>query len=277
MKQLFSKKLSNNSLTPERKEYLSHRKKNIFKIRITQIAILIVFLILWEILANNDIIDSFITSKPSKIAKTFINMLSEGLMMHIGVTCLETMIGFLLGTIIGTMIASILWWSPFLSKVLSPYLVVLNSLPKVALGPIIIVWVGAGMPAIITMALAISLIVTIMEMLNGFTSTDENKIKMVKTFGANKIQVFCKIVFPSNIPTLLNAFKVNIGLCMVGVITGEFLVSKAGLGYLIVYGGQVFKLDLVMTGVIILAIVASLMYQGIILLGKLISKKNKWQ
>lgn len=264
-------------ISKERQEYLCKLRRANLSVRISQFAILILFIALWEVLANFKIIDSFITSKPSKIAQTFFNMLSEGLMMHIGITCLETIIGFLLGTIIGTVIASLLWWSPFLSKVLSPYLVVLNSLPKVALGPIIIVWVGAGMSAIITMALAISLIVTILEMLNGFTSTDENKIKMVKTFGANKLQVFCKIVFPSNIPTLLNAFKVNIGLCMVGVITGEFLVSKGGLGHLIVYGGQVFKLDLVMTSVIILAIVASLMYQGIILLGKLISKKSKWQ
>lgn len=267
----------NKQISKERQEYLNTLKKEKFSIIICQILILVFFLILWEVLASYDIIDGFITSKPSKIVTTFINMLSEDLLMHIGVTCLETLIGFLLGTIIGTVVASILWWSPFLSKVLSPYLVVLNSLPKVALGPIIIVWVGAGMSAIITMALAISLIVTIMEMLNGFTNTDFNKIKLVKTFGANKAQIFSKIVFPSNISTLINAFKVNIGLCMVGVITGEFLVSKAGLGHLIVYGGQVFKLDLVMTSVIILAIVASLMYQGILLLGKLISKKSKWQ
>lgn len=262
--------------SPERLAYLQKLKKDKLKIRLTQIFILVFFIVLWEVSANLGWIDSFITSKPSKIAQTFVNMLSQDLMKHIGITCLETIIGFLLGTVIGTIIASILWWSPFLSKVLSPYLVVLNSLPKVALGPIIIVWVGAGMPAIITMALAISLIVTILEMLNGFTSTDTNKIKMVKTFGASRLQIFNKIVFPSNIPTLLNAFKVNIGLCMVGVITGEFLVSKGGLGHLIVYGGQVFKLDLVMTSVIILAIVASLMYQGVILLGKIIGR-GKWQ
>ena len=266
-----------NQISKERQKYLRNLKRNKLKIVIAQISILVIFVLLWEILANYEIIDSFITSKPTKIWSTFINMLSDNLMMHIGITCLETIIGFLLGTIIGTAIASILWWSPFLSKVLAPYLVILNSLPKVALGPIIIVWVGAGMPAIITMALAISLIVTIMEMLNGFTSTDTNKIKMVKTFGANKLQIFTKIVFPSNISTLLNSLKVNVGLCMVGVITGEFLVSKGGLGHLIVYGGQVFKLDLVMTSVIILAIVSSIMYHGIVLLGKLISRKSKWQ
>ncbi len=264
-------------ISNERKEYLRKRKQNIFLIRFTQFAILFAFIIIWEVLAQTGIIDSFITSSPSRIVNTFINMLSEGLLMHIGITCLETLVGFLLGTVIGTLIATILWWSPFLSKVLSPYLVILNSLPKVALGPIIIVWVGAGMPAIITMALAISLVVTILEMLNGFMSTDENRIKMVRTFGANKFQVFTKVVFPSNIPNLINAFKVNIGLCMVGVITGEFLVSKGGLGYLIVYGGQVFKLDLVMTSVIILAIVASLMYHAILLLGNLISKKTNWR
>lgn len=269
--------MSKTIISNERKKYLHKLKMNAFLIRFSQIAILVIFIVAWELMANANIIDSFITSKPSKIVTTFTNMLHDGLMMHIGITCLETLIGFLLGTIIGTLVASLLWWSPFLSKVLSPYLVVLNSLPKVALGPIIIVWVGAGMSAIITMALAISLIVTILEMLNGFNSTDENKIKMVKTFGATKFQTFTKIVFPSNIPNLINAFKVNIGLCMVGVITGEFLVSKGGLGHLIVYGGQVFKLDLVMTSVIILAIVASLMYQGILILSNLIARKTNWR
>lgn len=265
------------NISLEREKYLRKLQLDKYLVRITQFAILIGFIILWEVLANKGIIDSFITSKPSKIWSTFINMLSEGLLKHIGITCLETLIGFLIGTILGTLIASILWWSPFLAKVSAPYLIVLNSLPKVALGPIIIVWVGAGMPAIITMALAISLIVTILEMLNGFTSTDENLIKMLKTFGANRFQIFSKIVFPANIPNLINAFKVNVGLCMVGVITGEFLVSKGGLGHLIVYGGQVFKLDLVMTSVIILAIVAYAMYQGVLIISNIISKKTKWK
>ena len=265
--------MDNNNISAERRKYLQNIKRDKFLIRFTQVMILVIFIIAWELLANFGVIDSFITSKPTKIIKTFIDMLSERLMYHIAITCFETLIGFFLGTLIGTFIATILWWSPFWTKVLSPYLVVLNSLPKVALGPIIIVWVGAGMPAIIVMALAISLVVTILEMLNGFNSTDENQIKMAQTFGATKFQTFSKIVFPSNIPNLINAFKVNIGLCMVGVITGEFLVSKGGLGYLIVYGGQVFKLDLVMTGVIILAIVAYIMYQGIILIGNFIIKK----
>ena len=203
-----------------------------------------------------------------------MNLSQNGLLEHIGVTCFETIIGFLSGTILGIIVAIILWWSNFLSKVAEPFLVVLNSLPKVALGPVIIIWVGAGMPAIIVMALSISLIVTILEILNGFLNTDKEKIKMAKTFGANKFQILTKIVIPANISTFINSLKVNIGLSLVGVISGEFLVSKAGLGYLIVYGGQVFKLDLVMASVIILGIVAAVMYESVVLLEKLITKTH---
>lgn len=189
-----------------------------------------------------------------------------------GVTIYETLVGFLLGAALGTLLAIVLWWSAFVSKVSEPYLVVLNSLPKIALGPVIIILVGAGTKAIIFMALAISLIVTVLEMLSGFRSTDKELIKMAATFGASKRQIFTKVVFPFNIVTLFNSLKINIGLSLVGVIAGEFLVSKAGLGYLIVYGGQVFQLDLVMASVIILSVVAALMYEGVVLLEKLVMR-----
>ena len=165
----------------------------------------------------------------------------------------------------GLLLAILLWQSELVSKILEPYLVVLNSLPKIALGPVIIIWVGAGTEAIIVMAVAISMIVTVLEMLEGFRSTDPELIRMAETFGASRQQIFRKIVFPANIPVLFNSLKINIGLSLVGVIAGEFLVSKAGLGYLIVYGGQVFQLDLVMTGVIILALMAVGMYRCITL------------
>lgn len=217
------------SVSDNRKKYL--RKKHITKISIiiTQISILIAFIAIWEIAANKGIIDSFIMSKPSKILKTFINLSSNDLLMHVRVTCNETLIGFLLGTGLGIVIAILLWWSDFLSKVAEPYLVVLNSLPKVALGPVIIIWVGAGTSAIITMAIAISLIVTILDILNGFLETDKEKIKMAKTFNCSKLQLLLKIIIPANISNFINSLKINIGLSMVGVITGEFLVSKAGL------------------------------------------------
>ena len=237
--------------------------------------ILFTIIVLWEVLANLNIIDSIITSQPSRILDTFMNLFSNDLLKHLGVTLYETIIGFIGGTLLGIVISIILWLSKFLSKVFEPFLVVLNSLPKVALGPIIIIWVGSGASAIIVMALAISLIVTILDILHGFINTDKDKIKMARTFKANKFQVLTKIVIPANIPCFINSLKINIGLSLVGVISGEFLVSKAGLGYLIVYGGQVFQLDLVMTSVILLGIMAAIMYKSVVLLEKFILKTDK--
>ena len=213
----------------DRKKYLRKIRINKIAIFMTQIGILIGFIVLWEVLANLKIIDSFITSQPSRILNTFMNLSSNDLLHHLGVTFYETIIGFLAGTFLGICVAIILWLSKFLSKVAEPFLVVLNSLPKVALGPVIIIWVGAGTQSIIVMALAISLVVTILEILNGFVHTDKDKIKMARTFKATKLQILRKIVIPANIPTFINSLKINIGLSLVGVISGEFLVSKAGL------------------------------------------------
>lgn len=261
-------------ISNDRKIYLKKIKLRRAEILITQISIVVIFIALWEILARIGKIDSFITSQPSRVLETFLNLSSNDLLRHLKITCIETLVGFSLGTIMGVAISIILWWSPFMSKVSEPFLVVLNALPKIALGPIIIIWVGSGTPAIIVMALAISLIVTILNILNGLISTDKEKIKMAETFNASKLQILTKIVIPANISTLFNTLKVNIGLSLVGVISGEFLVSKGGLGYLIVYGGQVFKLDLVMTSVIILAIVAAVMYESIEILEKIVMKQR---
>lgn len=262
-------------MSDERKKYLRKIKNEKVLILGSQILLLIAFLGLWQILADKGIIDSFITSSPSRILDTFKNFESNNLLEHIKVTTYETLVGFSLGTILGVIIAIILWWSKFIARVLDPYLVVLNSLPKVALGPIIIIWVGAGTSAIIVMAIAISLIVTILDILNGFLNTDKELIKMAKTFNASKYQILTKIVIPANMSTFINSLKINIGLSLVGVISGEFLISKAGLGYLITYGGQVFKLDLVMSSVIILGVVAGLMYLSVTLLEKMLLKRNK--
>ncbi len=265
----------NNFLSKERKRYLAQKRRRKWTIFGCQIGVFIAFFLLWEVAAQKGWIDSFILSQPSRIFKTLINMWQNDLLYHIGVTVFETLAGFLLGAIGGMLLAVCLWWSPFISQVCEPYLVVLNSLPKIALGPVIIVVAGAGTKAIIVMALAISLIVTVLEMLNGFLHTDRDLLKMGQTFGAKKQQLFFKIVLPYNLPTLFNSLKINIGLSLVGVIAGEFLVSKAGLGYLIVYGGQVFKLDLVMTGVLILAVVAALMYEAVCLLQKWVMRRRE--
>ena len=265
--------MSKKSFSPERIKYLSKIRNRKIAVLICQISLAVGFFVIWELLSNNGVIDSFITSKPSDIYKTFINLCQTDLVNHLKITLEETLTGFALGSGLGVAIAIILWLSPFISKVFEPFLVILNSLPKVALGPIIIIWVGAGMPAIIVMAIAISLIVTILDLLNGLINTDKEIIKMAQTFNAKKYQILTKIVIPANVPTFFNTMKVNIGLSLVGVITGEFLVSKGGLGYLIVYGGQVFRLDLVMTSVIILAVVAAIMYEGIRIVEKFCVKR----
>lgn len=260
-------------LSKERLEWLRRRKQRARNIKLWQWGLLVGLLLLWELAAQCEWIDAFLVSQPSRIAQTLLNTSQNGLLKHIGVTLYETLTGFFLGVIGGLAISILCWWSPFVSHVAEPYLVVLNSLPKIALGPVIILIAGAGTKAIIFMALAISLIVTVLEMLSGFQRTDAEIIKMAQTFGATRKQILCKVVLPSNLPTLFNSLKINIGLSLVGVIAGEFLVSKAGLGYLIVYGGQVFQMDLVMASVLILAVVAALMYRGVSLCQRLISKR----
>lgn len=263
----------NNAPSERRLRYLKQQKQTKTAMRVCQVGILVVFFAGWELAAQLGWLDSFIFSCPSRVLKSLGNLYQSGdLWLHVGTSVAETVVGFLLGTLLGIVIAVLLWWSDFLCKVLDPYLVVLNSLPKTALGPIFIVWMGAGPGAIIAMTLAISLIVTILDMLNGFLSTDQQKIRLLRTMGASRLQILFKLVLPANFSTMINALKVNVGLSWVGVIMGEFLVSKAGLGYLIVYGSQVFQMDLVMTTVLILAVAAALMYQCILLLEKALKK-----
>lgn len=263
------------SVSKEQAAFLGGIKRRKTAIHSIQWLLLAGFFLLWELSARSGWIDPFIFSQPTRMIDAGIKMMQDGsLWLHIGTTFWETVAGFVLGTILGTATAIILWWHPFISDIAQPYLVVLNSLPKTALAPIIIVWIGNNQKAIIVVALLTSVVVTVMSVLNGFLQVDQEKIKLIEIFGGSKTQVLKKVVFPVNIPCILNALKINVGLSFVGVIVGEFLVAQAGLGYLILYGGQVFKLDWVMLSVMILAIMAALMYQGVALLEK---KFLKWQ
>ncbi len=256
-----------------RNEYLKSVKREKNKVIAFQIGIVVIFLFLWQILSRFNILDPFIFSSPLRILNSFIEQIQLDLSYHIFVTVFETAVGFSLGVIIGFLIAAAMWFSPFLTKVLSPFLVVLNSLPKIALGPVIIVFAGADMKSIILMAVAISLIVTVLELSGGFNKTDKNLIATLESFGANKKAVFLKLVLPYNLSVLFQSFKINIGLSLVGVIAGEFLTSRAGLGYMIVYAGQVFRMDIVMMNVFILGVIAYLMYAFINLLEKVVMRK----
>ena len=253
--------------------FLYNRRKRQISIRLFQVSILVFFFGLWEVAAHMEWINTFLMSQPSQIWHTFTDMVLNGkLFHHLQVTMTEHMIGFVSGTIMGTLIAIALWWSEYLYNLFEPYIVILNSIPKIALGPVIIVWLGNGPQAIIAMSLLISIIVTIMMLINGFQEVEENKVKLLKTLGASKRQILFKVILPASIPTIFSALKVGVGLSLVGTIVGEYLVSKAGLGYLIIYGGQVFNLHLVMMSVLLLSIIAGLLYYLILLLENWIVK-----
>lgn len=257
----------------EHQQFLRKRKTRKLLIRLTQIMIFILFIIIWQFLADKNLINTFIFSSPKKILDCLINLHQKGnLYNHIWITVWETLVSFILGAFIGLLIATIMWWNKFLSKVIDPYLTILNSLPKVALGPIIIIWAGAGMKSIILMALLISVVVTVLSVYQGFIDTDPIKIKLMQSLHARKSQIYFKLLLPSSLPTIISALKINISMCLIGVIMGEFLVSKEGIGYLIMYGSQVFNLDLVITGIFILCIVATIMYYIIVFLEKKLVK-----
>jgi NitT/TauT family transport system permease protein len=202
-----------------------------------------------------------------------MNLVRRGeLWTHLGMTVGETAAGFTIGTMLGILAAVVLWWSDLLSEILDPYIVILNSIPKVALGPIYIVWLGTNVSAIVAMAITISVIVTIVMVYVGFRQVDPDKVKLLRTFGASRIQILQKVILPASVPVMMAALKVNVGLSLVGTIVGEFLVSKAGLGFLIIYGGQIFNMSLVMASVILLSVVSAVLYYGVSALEKAVVK-----
>lgn len=267
--------MARNELSKERLLYVKKQKTNKTLVTLLRVGILFFLIALWEILARIGVIDSFLMSMPSKIVLTIKDLFLTGdLLTHVFTTLYETVLGFLIATVLGTVIALLLWWSEFLRKVLEPYIVVLNSLPKIALGPIIIVWFGAGTKSIIFMAIIITIIVTIITMQNGFLATEKSKVLLMNSLGASKMQTLIKLVIPASIPTFVSCLKINVGMAWIGSIMGEYLVSKQGIGYLIVYGGQVFRLDLVMASTVILCTLAGVMYALVVMLEKRITKKR---
>ena len=244
--------------------WLRQERRTRLTIRAAQVAILIVFLVLWEILPRAHLINPLFTSYPSAIWPTFLDMLKDtpqqpGILTHAWATVVTTVVGFTAAMLLGVAIASVLWWWDSLYKVLDPYLVVANAMPKTAFVPIFYIWLGAAL-SVYGMSLAISLFITILMIYSGFQGIDPNKIKLAQTFGASKAQILAKVVLPGSVPTLIAALKVNAGLSLVGVVVGEFQSANLGLGYLIVYGSQILKMNIVMTAITLLAIVSSLMY-----------------
>lgn len=251
-------------MSVDQKRYLNKIKVRKIKVLFWQILIIVGFIFIWEYLSRNNLINNFVFSSPSKILETIITLAKDGnLFIHIFVTLEEVLIAFTLGIILGFTIAVFLYELPFVADVLDPFLTMINSLPKVALGPLIIIIAGANTKSIIVMALLINLIVNIITIYNGFKGVDQKKLTLMKSFGATKIQTLFKLVIPCSYSTIISSLKLNISMSLIGVIMGEFLVSRKGLGYLIIYGTQVFNLSLVMAGIFILIIISFLLYKAI--------------
>lgn len=255
--------------------YLIEKRKKAIMVLITQIVLLLVFLVSWELCSRFEIIDAFLFSRPSKIGallKRYIE--TKEIYKHIGISVLETILGLTIGTLVGIGIAIALWWNKTLAKICDPFLVVFNALPKTALAPIIIIWIGTGIKGITAVAISISLVLTIISAHSAFIQVEEEKVKMLQSFKASKWQILTKLILPANLTNLVSIVKINIGMSWVGVIVGEFIVSRYGIGYLIMYGSQVFNMDLVMMGVIVLAIISFLMYEVVNWIEKKIRRKR---
>jgi NitT/TauT family transport system permease protein len=253
--------------SPQYGEWVRRQRRARLTVRAAQLAILAVCLVLWQLLPRMQIVNPLFTSYPSEIWPTFLDMLKTtpqqaSILTHTASTVLATVIGLAAAMVVGTAAAAALWWWSGLYRVLDPYLVVANAMPKTAFVPIFYIWLGATL-SIYAMSLAISLFVTVLMIYSGFQGIDPNKIKLAQTFGASKAQILRKVVLPGSVPTFIAALKVNAGLSLVGVVVGEFESANLGLGYLIQYGSQIFKMNIVMTAVTILAIVSSLMYLAI--------------
>jgi NitT/TauT family transport system permease protein len=253
----------------EHQNYLKKNRRMKIWVLAAQISILAAVFGAWEMAARMRLIDPFIFSQPSRIAKAASSLAMSGaLFKHIGATLAESVAGFALSTALGTLAAILLWWNSFLRRALSPFLVVLNSLPKTALAPIIIVWIGNNVKSVIFTAVMTAVIVAVLTVLAGFQEVSKDKIKLVEAFGGTKWQVLAKVVLPASIPAMANALEINIGLSFVGVMVGEFLVAKSGLGYLIIYGSQILKMDWVMLSIIILCALAAVLYRLVVFFEK---------
>lgn len=244
--------------------YLKRHKRHHHFVTLMRLLVFFLFLALWESAADTGLIDSFFFSSPRLVLSCFVKMILDGsFFIHTGITLLETLVSFLLITLISLGCATLLWYSKTFSEITEPYLVVLNSLPKSALAPLFIVWLGTGIDTIIVAGISVALFGSIISLYTGFKQVDGEKLKLIYTLGGNRMTAFHKVVLPASIPLILSSMKVNIGLALVGVIIGEFLAARRGLGYLIIYGSQVFQLNRLITSIIILCVIAMALYQCI--------------
>jgi NitT/TauT family transport system permease protein len=254
--------------------YLRRLRRSSAQVKGWQAALVVAFLILWQIAPQAGWVNPMLTSYPTAVFWSLLAMLKDGsLLRNAWTTFAETMVGFVGGMVLGIAAAVALWWSAFLYRILDPFVVVINAIPKIALVPIFYIWLGDVM-SIYAMAIAVSVFVTVLMLYTGFQAIDPDKIKLVRLYGASRLQVLTKVVLPGSVPTVMSALKVNIGLTLVGVVVGEFQSAKAGLGYLITYGSQIFQMNMVMSAIVMLAAISSLLFLAVQLLERLILRQR---
>ena len=261
--------------TPEHESFLCAVRRRRHLVFITQATLAASFFVLWELAARARIIDAFIFSQPTRIISGAQGLIASGqLWQHIASTLGMTLLGFALSSIFGIVIAMVLWWNEFWRRVLEPYLVMFNSMPKTALAPVIIVMFGTNFRSVLITAILTAIIVTIMNVLQAFLEVSHEKIKLIYTFGGSKRQALTKVILPASVPSIFNTLRINIGLSFIGVVVGEFLVANTGLGFLIIYGSQIFRMDWVMLSIMLLMLMAAGLYRTVAWSEKLVGFKS---
>jgi len=238
-----------------------------------QFGIFVTFVALWEIAAMTGLIDAFFWSKPSAIASTMVIFFTEGnAVTDIIYTFRSTILGFILGTTLGAVLGMSFWWSRNYALIMQPYIICLESIPKLALAPLIILVFGMGLSSKVAIATALTLVVSTLTAYSGVQAVDRDQEKLFYSLGASRWQVFTKLVAPSCIPWIISILRVNIGLALTGSIVGEFVASQYGLGRTILYAGQTYEIALVWVAVLVLSGLSMIMYVAVSWLERYLQK-----
>ena len=227
----------------------------------TQFGILVVIIAAWEIASTTGLISAFFWSQPSAIWHTLIIFVTEGnAWVDIGFTFRSTIFGFLLGTTVGSLFGLSFWWSRNYAAIVQPYIICFESIPKLALAPLIILVFGLGLSSKVAIAFALTFVISTLTTFAGVKALDPDGERLFYSLGATRWQVFRKLVMPFCLPWIISVLRVNIGLALTGAIVGEFIASQHGLGRAILYAGQTYDIALVWVAVLVLSTLAVIMY-----------------
>lgn len=236
-----------------------------------QAAIVLGAFILWEIAVRVEWMSNFFWSKPSDIARTMVIFFRDGTAIQdTWFTFRATVIGFVAGCALGAVIGLSLWWSQNWARVWEPFIIVFNAIPKLALGPLIILMFGIGISSKIAMAIALTFVITALAAYAGVKSVDQDLVRLTYSLGGRRRDAFFKIVLPSAMPWIISSLRINIGLALAGVLIGEFISSQFGLGKVILYAGATYDIALIWAGIAILSALSMVLYGAVVWLERML-------